>query len=45
MPQDVRRAEFYRRTDEWAPSSHAEDPVRLESLGTELAVEAIDADL
>jgi len=45
VAQDVRRVEVYRRTDEWAPSSHAEDPVRLECLGTEVGVEAIYADL
>ena len=45
VAQDVRRVEVYRRTDDWAPSIHADGPVRLECLGTEVAVEAIYADL
>ena len=45
VAQDLRRVEVYRRTDDWAPSIHTEGPLRLACLGTEVAVEAIYADL
>ncbi|WP_296755926.1 hypothetical protein [Thioalkalivibrio sp.] len=45
VAQGLRRVEVYRRADDWAPGIHTEGPLRLACLGTEVAVEAIDADL
>ena len=45
MAQDVRHVEVYRRADDWAPGIYTEGPVRLQSLNTEVTVEAVYEDL